>query len=191
MNARQIRSWLLIQPRAASLRLTCNGKQQVVPIGSQTWAQVGASVEAMGPELIEALDSGGNTVRAVRPQDVDDADEPEPAVPVPPAVLDAESQRFTLIATLLAEAHAASFQALIAICDSNQRRAEALERTAAQYERMRRQELDDREDAVIEKEQASAENPLAQLASTFMGGMSNGQSAPAPAPAPKPNGKGS
>jgi hypothetical protein len=183
MNARQIRAWLLIQPRAAQLRLTCTGKAQVVPVGNQTWAQVAASVEAMGPELIEALDVMGNTVRAVRPQDVDDEGDAEPAAPAPaPAVLDAESARFTLVATLLAEAHAASFNALIAICQSNQQRAESLERTAAQYERQRRQELDDREDALLEKEEASGQNPLKQLAETFMGGMQNGAAAPAPAP---------
>lgn len=190
MNAKQIRNWLLIHPRAAQLRLTCAGKQQVVPVGTQTWAQVGASVEALGPELIEALDATGNTLRAVRPSDVDETEPEAPAPVVSLAGLDGESARFTLVANLLADAHAASFQALIAICESNQRRAESLERTASSYERMRRQELDEREDAILDKEEATQANPLQQLASTFMGGISAAGGAPAAPAAPtKPNGK--
>lgn len=188
-----IRLWLLAKPRAVSLRVTCGGKVSTFGVApNQSWAQIAASLEAMEPELIETLDAAGNVQRAVRPEAFDDEETPGEAAPAPaPALLDAESARFTLVANLLAQAHAASFQALVELANANTRRAEAAERTAATYERLRRQELDDREDALADREEQQQTNPLQQLASAALGGMGMaGAPAPAaPTPPTKPNGK--
>jgi len=187
-----IRLWLLVHPRAVALRVTSAGKQSTVAVSpGQSWAQVAASLEAMAPDLIETLDASGNVGRATRPADFEedeDEDEDANATPAPaPAALDGESARFTLVATLLSEAHRSSFDALIQIVNAMAARAEAAERTAAMYERQRRQDLEEREDELRDKEELVKDDPLRNLASTFLGGMANGQAAPTPPT--KPNGK--
>jgi hypothetical protein len=187
-----IRLWLLVHPRAVALRVSSAGKVSTVTVSSgQSWAQVAASLEAMAPDLIETLDTSGNVGRAVRPADFEDEDEEHQvdasATPATPA-LDSESARFTLVANLLSQAHAASFDALIQIVNAMAQRAESAERTAALYERQRRQDLEEREDELRDKEDLVKEDPLRQLASTFLGGMANGQSAPTP-PTKPTNGK--
>lgn len=187
----RIRLWLLVHPRAVSLRLTTGGKQSTVAIAAnQSWAQIAGSVEAMAPDLIETLDANGNVGRACRPADFDDSDEDQAETTPAPAtlVLDGESARFTLVANLLAQAHQKSFDALIELANANARRAEALERTAATYERNRQRDLDDREDRIIEKEEVAEQNPLQQLAGAVMGGMGMAQNV-VPTQPTKPNGK--
>lgn len=185
-----IRLWLLVHPRAVALRVTSGGKQSTVAVSpGQSWAQVAASLEAMAPDLIETLDASGNVGRATRPADFEEEDDAEDAAPAPaPQALDGESARFTLVANLLAEAHRSSFDALIQIVNAMAARAEAAERTAATYERQRRQDLEDREDDLRDKEDLVKSDPLREIASTFLGGMANGQGAPPPPPT-KSNGK--
>jgi hypothetical protein len=185
-----IRLWLLVHPRAVALRVTSGGKQSTVAVSpGQSWAQVAASLEAMAPDLIETLDASGNVGRATRPADFEEEDDVDAnATPAPaPQALDGESARFTLVANLLAEAHRSSFDALIQIVNAMAARAEAAERTAATYERQRRQDLEEREEDLRDKEDLVKDDPLRNLASTFLGGMANGQSAPPPPT--KSNGK--
>jgi hypothetical protein len=187
MTLEQLRGWLLMQPRAESIRLTCGKDIRALSPKGQTFMKLAKTIEAMSPDLIEAVDAAGGLLRAVRPADVDDDDDAPPAATaiVPVVPFDAETERFKLVAQLLAEAHRDSYNALVHICDSNQRRAESLERTANHYERMRRDELEDRLDEARElAESAQAQGgPLAQLASQFLGGQQMGAAAAA-----KPNG---
>jgi len=191
-----LRLWLLAKPRAVSLRVTCGGKVSTVAVvPNQSWAQIAGSLEAMEPELIETLDANGNVGRAVRTDQLgdDDAGDDSQATPAPaPAQLDAESQRFTLVANLLSQAHQKSFDALVELANANARRAEALERTVSSYERMRAQELAEREDALADREEQTNQSPLQQIAQAALGGMgmAGGMPAPTPPPPTKPtNGK--
>lgn len=180
-----------MRPRPATLQLTSTqGTVSVVEVSNgMTWAELARSVEAMQPELVQALAADGKILRAVRPQEMDDDDEPA-AAPVPTFNADAETARFTLIANLLAQAHSNSFDALVAITQGAQARAESLERTLMQIDRDRRNDLMDREDAIAEKEEALKDDPLTQMAGAFMGGQEQAKVAPAPPAARgKPNGK--
>lgn len=180
-----------MRPRPATLQLTSTqGTVSVVEVSNgMTWAELARSVEAMQPELVQALAADGKILRAVRPQEMDDDDdEPVAAAPVPTFNADAETARFTLVANLLAQAHTNSFDALVAITQGAQARAESLERTLMQIDRDRRNELADREDLIAEKEETLREDPLSQMAGAFMGGKEQAAAA-APAARGKPNGK--
>jgi hypothetical protein len=121
MKAEQIKTWLLKQPRPAVVRVTDeHGAIHDVVCGQSTWVKVAETVEAMRPELINALNSSKEVLRALRPADMsedwtDDDDDEQPAAamrpsaPVVPEIpfdrLDGESARFVLFARLISEAY--------------------------------------------------------------------------------------
>jgi hypothetical protein len=193
MNAAQIKTWCLPKPRPTVLRVTVGKKVDVVHCAGQTWATLGRTVEAMQPDLIEALNDEGHLLRALRPADFGDDEEakPETDLTPPASAYDPETVRFTLVANLLADAykHAneTAFDKLVAIADVGARRAEALEKTMATYDRMRRGELEDRIAQYEEQLTAAGGDQvtLAQLAQSFLGG----QQVQKPTP-PTTNGKG-
>lgn len=194
MNAAQIRTWCLPKPRPASLRVHVGKQVDIVSVTGQSWLKLATTIEAMQADLVEALDAEGRVLRAVRPADVDSEDkQEEPEALTPPAsAYDPETVRFTLVANLLAEAykHAneTAFDKLVAIADVGARRAEALEKTMATYDRMRRSELEDRIAQYEEQLTAAGGDQvtLAGLAQAFLGGQNMTQK---PTP-PTTNGKG-
>jgi len=180
MNADKIRAWLLQQPRAASLRVQCGKERQDLSVAGQSWAKLAGTIEAMQPDRIEALDVGGNLLRAVRPADVDDVEQeaeapPEASLVPPPTAYDPETVRFELIAKLLADAHKFSvgvaFEKIVLIVDAQNRRSESLERALASAERLMRKQA---EDLFEEAETKAQENPISDMVSGFLKGAVNG-----------------
>jgi hypothetical protein len=110
MSAAQIRKYLLRQPRPASLRIKCGDETTIMEIpASPHWAEIGESIDALGPDCIEMLDKKGTFIRAVKSDQFDDeimedvkANSRQAAGKV---AFDAETERFKLVANLLAEAH--------------------------------------------------------------------------------------
>lgn len=110
MSATQIRKFLLRQPRPHSLRIKVGDETTVMEIpAAPHWSEIADSVDALGPDAIEMLDKSGKFVRAVKAEQFDDdmvedvrANSRQAATKV---VFDAETERFKLIAQLLAEAH--------------------------------------------------------------------------------------
>jgi hypothetical protein len=184
VNHAAIRYWLLKQPRPASLRLTVGTTVSALAVAAgASWMQVAKSVEAMAPDLLEALDSAGNLIRAVRAGDEGEEDtEATPAPALPAAATDPETARFTLIANLLAQAHANSFNALVSITATAQAEANSLRLELARIDHQRREDLADREDMLAEREERTKEDPLSQV----VGAFAQGQGAAA---ASKTNGK--
>lgn len=143
MNIDTVRLWLLEKPRATSLRLTCGGETRIITYNpSHTFQKLAASIVALEPELIEALDKDGNTIRATRGETSELAVEATPAraVPgVPPTLVDTATLQ--LVAKLIADAYKHSnevaFERLASLFDSVNRRSENLERSLALSERMR------------------------------------------------------
>jgi hypothetical protein len=183
MTAEKIRAWLLQQPRAASLRVLVGKERQELAVAGQSWAKLAATIEAMTPDRIEALDVGGNLLRAVRPADVDDVEQepessPDVLSPPPATAYDPETVRFELIARLLADAHKFSvgvaFEKIVLIVDAQNRRSESLERALASAERLLRKQA---EDLFEEAEQKSQENPLQDMVNGFVKGAINGSTA--------------
>jgi hypothetical protein len=71
VTAWQYRSWLLWKPKPASVRVhhgSDDTKPQEIRIGSRPLARIGETIEALQPDLVEALDSRGKLLRALRPE---------------------------------------------------------------------------------------------------------------------------
>lgn len=183
MTAEKIRAWLLQQPRAASLRVQCGKERQDLAVAGQSWARLAGTIEAMAPDRIEALDVGGNLLRAVRPADVDDVEqepaaEPDAVLQAPATAYDPETVRFELIAKLLADAHKFSvgvaFEKIVMIVDAQNRRSETLERSLASAERLLRRQAEELFDEADAKAKEAEENPLKDMVGSFLKGAVNG-----------------
>lgn len=202
MNATQIRGWLLQNPKAHSLAVMVKKERTEITCAGQSWAKLAATVEAMQPDRIEALNDEGKLIRAVRPADFeDDDDKPAPAAAAAPAgsivpgVHDPETVRFELVARLLADAHRfateTAFQKMVDIVGLMGKRNESLERSLGTMERLLRTELDEKLAEAEEKIRAAEESGgtlvkdmVSAAAGSFFGG---GNAGAAPS---KPNGKG-
>lgn len=202
MTPAEIRSWCLQQPRPSTLRVKSGKEVNDIPIvAGVPWSQYAKTVFALAPDTLQALDDKGNLLRVINPDD-DDDDEPAAAAPATAAaanaaiVVDPETARFQLFATLIAEAYRHSndvaFNKLVEIANIMGKRGESLERSLSTLERqLHRQMLDNVEIQAEAAEQAAA-NPLNELINTVASGFAGGQSAraeAAAAPAAKPNGK--
>lgn len=193
-----IRGWLLIQPRPASLRLTCDGETKTLPCGS-TWAATAQSVDAMGAELIEALDSSGTIIRAVKVDSLQaDPDEEKAEQSAVGAinraiVNDGETERFRLFATLISDAYKygyeVAFTKMVELFGAVNQRAETIEKSLASTERMLRKSYEDNLKLQMQRAAEGGEDGLQSFINAFFGGMNSAQSeAEADAPA-KTNGK--
>jgi hypothetical protein len=136
MTTAEVRGWLLVQPRAASVRVhTTDDRQHEVSTTSGTsWRAIAESIMALDPLLIEAYDSDGKILRAVRPHDGagDDSERPRPPAPMPlAATVDPQSAMLIHFADLLASAYRHStdvaFERLTNLFEAVNRRSEALE----------------------------------------------------------------
>jgi len=185
-----IRGWLMVQPRPAALSLHCGPERHTLPIqNGQSWANIARSVDAMQPDLLQALDAEGKILRACKPyeQQTDDDGKPASSASSASAGDDPETARFRLFAQLLAEAykHATevAFQKLADITDIMGRRGESLERSLASTERLLHKAW--QENVEIQAEAAENQSPLERMAASFVGGLEHGGQANGQA-----NGKG-
>jgi hypothetical protein len=100
-----LRSWLRRAPAAAQVRVQTPAGERIVridPKAAKCWALAAATIEALDPLGVEALDAKGNTLRAFEVE-VDDPELEEPEADEQPATHDGGDLR--LVAKLLNEAH--------------------------------------------------------------------------------------
>ena len=204
MNADDIRSWCMQQPRPHAVRCTnVDGLCQEVLVQGP-WTKVGETIHALRPELLEALTVTSQLIRALRPNDVSDdwtADEqPKPAraesVPLdlPIMSLDPESQRFALFAKLVAEAYRHStdvaFARLVDVVDASNRRAEIVERAREAFYRSHVRQLEEQIRSKGEEPEGGEVEGLnlQTMLGALFAGMGGGGGTP-PATPPAPNGK--
>ncbi len=117
MSATQIRKFLLRQPRPHSLRIKVADETTIMEIpASPHWAEIAESVDALGPDAIEMLDKSGKFLRAVKSEQFDDdlvedarSNSKQAATKV---AFDAETERFKIYSTHLADAHKFSTETL-------------------------------------------------------------------------------
>lgn len=70
-TARDLRSWLMSQPRPTVIRLTlADGKVEELACSGQPWARLGESCAAMDPVTIFAVDAQGKLLRAAKVADI-------------------------------------------------------------------------------------------------------------------------
>jgi uncharacterized protein (UPF0297 family) len=70
-TARDIRSWLMTQPRPTTIRLMlADGKVEELACAGQPWARLGESCAAMDPVTVFAVDAAGKLLRAAKVADI-------------------------------------------------------------------------------------------------------------------------
>lgn len=177
---------------------TADGAMHEVACTGTTWPKITETVAALQPELLQAMSADGKLLRALRPADrSDDWGErpPEqrnpPLTNIPITAADPETQRFALIAQLIAEAYRHSnenaFSRLAQIVDSLVSRSGDVERAREQMYRAHVKQLEEQIKALGAEPQDGGDL-LQTMLGQFIGGMS-AAAAPAAAP-PHINGKG-
>ncbi len=142
MEARQLRGWLLCQPRPASLRIEAgDGQIHTMEIALPVrWVEIAHSVCSLQPVKVEALDAKKNLLRAVRPDEIENDDRP----PLNTSLeQDPENARLITFAKLLAEAYkdsreftAVAFDKLGELFQAVVRKADSQEKTISALDRM-------------------------------------------------------
>jgi len=141
MDAKELRGWLLVQPRPTSLRIEA-GDGQLHKMEVQhgvRWIEMANSIWSLQPVKVEALDEKGNLLRAVRPDDIESTER----VPANASLQqDPENARLITFAQLLADAYKDSreftamafdklgelFQAVVAKANTQEKTISALDR---------------------------------------------------------------
>jgi hypothetical protein len=210
MDANDIRVWCMQHPRPAMVRCTnADGLVQEVLVQG-AWTKLADTIHALQPELLEAVNQEKMLIRALRPNDISEDwgadDQPEPRRPraappslrdIPITASDPETQRFALVAQLIAdayrhanEAHDTAFQHLVEIVNAATRRSESVERAKDALHKLEVQRLRQQITEAGETPEGSPEGELtlqsllgAVLSGVNAGGGTN--------PAAGANGKGS
>lgn len=209
MDANDIRVWCMQHPRPAMVRCTnADGLVQEVLVQG-AWTKLADTIQALQPELLEAVNQDKMLIRALRPNDISEDwgdSEPEPRRPrtptpslrdIPITAGDPETQRFALVAQLLADAyknandsHQTAFQHLVDIVNSSQRRSESVERAKDALHKVEVQRLRQQITEAGQEPEGSPEGELTlqSLLGAVLSGVNAGGGGAEPAAAP--NGKG-
>lgn len=153
-RTRLIRCWLLKPPKPHSLRVTSGDDTQTIEFGTQKYAALAATVEALDPDKIEALDSDGKLIRAIKAEQFEEpAAEDDDGAPTTAAAktnakqLEREMAMLSRFGELLAEAYKHSttvaFSKMVELFDATAKRGESLEKSLASTERLLRRAYDE------------------------------------------------
>lgn len=193
----ELKSWLMQQPRPAFARITtADGAVHDVQCTGTTWPKITETVAALQPELLQAMTADGKLLRALRPADRSEdwgerpaAERNPPLANIPITAADPETQRFALVAQLIAEAYRHSnenaFSRLAQIVDSLVSRSGDVERAREQMYRAHVKQLEEQIKSLGAEPQEGGDL-LQTMLGQFLGGMA-ASSAPIP---PHVNGKG-
>lgn len=189
--ASKVRGFLIQLPKPAAVRVTGDGEPQTLKPG-KSYAKLAESIEALGVDLVEALDREGTVLRAMRLGTVEAqrssaADIPEGLKADPNALM------LTHFANLIHRAYEHStevaFSKLVELQDKLNDRSENIERRLERSEADRRallqQQVDDAFDQAAEVAARAAQEGeggdlLSQMGQAFLSGRMQQQ----------PNGKG-
>jgi hypothetical protein len=194
MNASRIRGFLIQQPKPHLVRVSSGDSEPQELKPGRSYAKTAESIDALGCELVECLDSDGKLLRALRLGDVESTRSDAAAIPVGLAS-DPHALMLTHFANLLHRAYEHSteiaFAKLVDLVERIGDRAESieqrLERSEAANRRLAQEQV---EDAIDRAQEAAAKGDggtdmLQQMAGAFLSGRA--QTAVAKAPL---NGKG-
>ena len=146
---RLIRGWLLQMPRPAAVRISSGDDTHMLEVGTQKWAQVAASIEALDPDKIEALDAQGKLLRAIKAEQLEDpSDDSEESTAAAGETkrdskqLEREMVMLTKFGELLADAYkhstSVAFGKMVELFDASNRRGDALEKSLSTTEKLLR-----------------------------------------------------
>lgn len=193
MDATSIRSWLLQAPKPDAIRTTtADGEVQELAITKTgSWMGLAETLEALRPELVEALDAKGTLLRALRPLEHEPRQEASrssaAAVRAPaPVAADPETVRFQIVAQIVAEAyrHATdvAFERLVSLFEAVNRRSESLEHSLEATHKMLKRAWEEQVEAQAEAASARVEaeaDPLNAMVGAFVTSAATGAQAKA------------
>lgn len=200
MTVQQIRGWLLLQPRANTLRvLTQDDQNQEVSVTSgASWMAIAQSISALDPLRVEAFDKEGKLIRAVRPHE-ENNERPEGETPAPlvlPPGSDPQTLMMLHFADLLAGAYRHStdvaFDRLVSLFEQSNRRSESLERSLERMERVLAKTYAEQLEAAAAAaaaEPRTDEDTLREMFEGFLSGAQQGKEANSGASNGASNGK--
>ena len=192
MNASRIRGFLLQLPKPHMVRVTGEGEPQELKPG-KSYAKLADTIAALGPDLVECLDSAGAVLRATR---LDTAEAHRSNAAEVPAALasDPNAAMLTHFANLLHRAYEHSteiaFTKMVELVDKMGDRSDGIEQRLERAETRNRALLQDQVDDAFERAQEAAERAQEQAAAegggdigqqlvgSFLNGAMQGKSAP-------------
>ena len=190
MTASELRLWCMQMPRPSSVKVTCNdGAQHELACGAQAnvgWKKLAETLVALDWQLIEALDEKGALIRATRPELGDDDEDGSPSLPIVavPQGTDAETQRFVLMAQLIANAYKHStdtaFQRLSDMIEAASERAAEADRTRETFYRAQIRQLESQIRAMGKEPDAGGDGGgmINAMLAQFMSGAASRGAAP-------------
>lgn len=188
MNSSRVRGFLLQSPKPSSVRLTGAELDDPKVIKVRNYSKAAETIEAIGPELVECLDSEGNLIRALKLTDKDAHRSDAAAIPAG-IETDPQALMLTHFANLLHRAYEHSSEiAFNKLCEFvdiiNQRTSSIearLERTEAAHRRTVEEQVQDAYDRAEEiAEKAKEEGAGNGLADQLLGSFASGMLQPKP-----------
>lgn len=184
MSVAKIRGFLLQKPKPSLVRVTGDGEPQELKIG-RSYSKLAETIDALEVDLLEALDSDGKVVRAIRLSSADAA-RSDPA-PIPTVLAqDPHAAMLSLFADLIHRAYAHSteiaFSKMVEMTERLSNHSESIEsRLAATESQLRRTNTEllnnelDRIEELKEKLSEGGEHGLGeQMLTSFLGAKMNG-----------------
>ena len=196
MNHGKIRGFLLQLPKPSLVRITGDGEPQELKPG-KSYTKTADTICALGPELIEVLDSDGKVIRAMR-TDTEDAQRSDAAAIPAGLTADPGALMLTHFANLLHRAYEHSteiaFTRLVELTERMNDRSEAIEQRLERTEAANRRLLQDQVDDAFERAQEAAEKAQeggtgGELVQQMAGAFLSGQLTSKPGVRSAPNGK--
>jgi hypothetical protein len=174
-RTRTIRCWLLQLPKPHSLRITSGDDVHALEIGTKKWTAVATSVEALDPDKVEALDSDGKLLRAIKAEQLDESTTVDEDTTSPTAVaksdarqLEREMAMLVKFGELLADAYkhstSVAFGKMVELFDATSRRGESLEKSLASTEKLLRRAYEEGASGGGDKEPSLLESMLTAFA---------------------------
>jgi len=171
MNVRDLRGWLLQQPKPETVRVEIDGEWEEVPLG-KSFARLADTIAAMKPEQVRCLDRDGKVLRALRIED-EPSGKGKHAPPDMPLVVAGDPQAALLhhYATLVHRAYEFSagvaFESLRELMERMNQRSDAIEQRLERAEARARRAQDE----LVEDAFTRAEELAAQAAAEGAGGQ--------------------
>ena len=181
MGVKEIRSWLMSQPRPASVRVVgLDGQAHTIEMANTSFVNVAETILALEPDKLEAIGPDGKLLRAVRPAEQGPA---EPSAQDQAldafASSDPETTRIVIFARLLSEAYRHStetaFDRMVSLFEAVNRRSEALEKSLEMTQRILTKSAADQMAAQVE---GGGSSLIEQMITSFLAAQGAGQHGP-------------
>lgn len=186
-TARDIRSWLMSQPRPTTIRLMlADGKVEELACAGQPWARLGESCAAMDPVTIWKIDAGGKVLGCSKTADLVGSEDDEVAAAgadaiAPPARMERDESRAMLavldkFGQLLAAAYqhatTTAFDQMVRVAELHSNATVSMQRELVNARiEVRRLERDMLQEAIDKAEEAGDGDMMRQFVGAYFSGQ--------------------